>query len=143
MTIAIRILSILFAAIPVIFSSGCTHNNGDIGKIFGQWQLQDVESVSEEAKPILPEGKMYWAFQSTTIRVSLIDDRHAIRESYGNFRLADQTLFLDFADTRYPQLIPGVGRQSRWQVEKFTSKELVLLLCADDGSESEWRFHKW
>lgn len=143
MTKTLHILYVIIAAVMTATTIGCTHNNGDIGKIFGQWQLRSVEAVTPGTEPVMPEGEMYWAFQSSTIRVSLVSDKHDVSESYGNFRIEDQTLFLDFPDTAYPQLIPGADRQSRWQIVKFTSKELILLFTSDDGAESEWKFHKW
>lgn len=135
----------LFLAVAAVFSaffilSGCTRNNGNIGKIFGQWQLQRVETEGME----LPEQPAtYWSFQSSTVRVAVLSDMHSFRETYGNFRLEDETLFLDFADERYPELIPGVGRQSEWQLLRLTGKELTVRYQYPDQSSMIWYFKKW
>ncbi len=135
-------LPILIAFILTILSGGCTHNNGDIGPLFGQWQLQSIQSIGVHQHPAL-EGELYWSFQSSTIKVTQIKELHAVTESYGNYRLADETLFLEFPDTSYPLLIPGVDRTSEWEIDRLTNKELWLLLTDSEGNQTEWKFKKW
>lgn len=137
------LLPALLAGIAaLLLMAGCTSNNGDIGAIFGQWKLTHIETDGM-ANP-MPEPAMTWAFQSSTVRVlQMAGDEHTWSESYGNFRLDDNTLFLDFADERYPMLIPGVSRQSEWQVLRLDSKRLTVRYQYPDQSEMLWYFTKW
>ncbi len=141
----LRLTALLLMAAMALALAGCTHNNGDIGPIFGQWQLRSITPDTDGAQPpALPEdAEMYWAFQSSTVRVDLCLPRHEVRSSYGNYRLTDETLFLDFPDESYPQLIPGAGRQSQWQLLRLSGSELTLRLTDADGQASVWTFRKW
>ena len=104
------LITALTALLLSVLSASCTHNNGDIGKIFGKWKLTYIEATDTEKPETV--GTMFWSFQSSTVFVQINDGSHDEIGSYGNFRLADETLFLDFADTDYPNLIPGTERQS-------------------------------
>ncbi len=139
-----KLQATLMIVAVAIFIAGCTHNNGDIGTIFGQWQLHSISADADGMQtPVLPKDThMYWAFQSSTIRVDVCYPMHEIHSSYGNFRLTDETIFLDFPDENYPQLIPSVGRQSKWELLRLSGTELTLRLTAADGTISIWKFHK-
>lgn len=131
----------VIAALTAFLCASCTHNNGDIGKVFGLWKLTSIEAVDTE-KPQY-EGTMFWAFQSSTVMVTLVTESHNETVSYGNFRIADETLFLDFADENRPVLIPGTGRQSQWQLLRLDRKRMTLRLEADNEGYTVWNFRKW
>lgn len=135
------LITALTALLLSVLSASYTHNNGDIGKIFGKWKLTYIEATDTEK----PEtgGTMFWSFQSSTVFVQINDGSHDEIGSYGNFRLADETLFLDFADTDYPNLIPGTERQSEWQLLELTGKKMTLRLQGHDKGYTVWHFTKW
>ena len=85
------LITALTALLLSVLSASRTHNNGDIGKIFGKWKLTYIEATDTEK----PEtgGTHVRSFQSSTVFVQINDGSHDEIGSYGNFRLADETLF--------------------------------------------------
>ena len=132
----------IMAAISLLILTGCTTNNGDIGDILGQWQLTGISSGDGHATADT-DTRMYWSFQSTTIKVLTVSERHQTSETYGNFRISDETLFLDFPDERFPMLIPETGRQSEWQIISLSSKSMTLGKPLAGGETQIWHFRKW
>lgn len=137
-----KILSMLCCAVMFLLTAGCTSNNGNIGEIFGQWKLERIDTQGMTTDPT-PGLTMTWAFQNTTVRVLQMTDAHQYRESYGNFRIADETLFLDFADEDYPMLIPDIPRQSEWQILHLDKSKLTVRYQDPDESSMIWYFKKW
>lgn len=137
-----KLLSMLCCAVMLLLTAGCTSNNGDIGEIFGQWKLERIDTQGMATDPT-PGLTMTWAFQNTTVRVLQMTDAHQSRESYGNFRIADETLFLDFADEDYPMLIPDIPRQSEWQILHLDKSKLTVRYQYPDESSMIWYFKKW
>lgn len=132
------------SVVTAILITACTHNNGDIGPIFGQWQLTAVETAGTALPVTLPEGNIYWGFQSSTIHMSWITPDHGQDNRFGNFRLDDDTLFLDFPDEGY-QFAPllGLPDQCAMQVIRLTSKQLILMYQPTDDGSVTYTFRKW
>lgn len=132
----------LLAAFALILLSGCTHNNGDIGKIFGTWKMHRAEchGVSDPA-----DGTdMFWSFQSGIVRIDMQrsghDDSHS---THGNFRIDDNTLFLDFPDTDRPMPLEGIPDSSEWQILRLTKRELTVMYTFTEGKTVTYYFKKW
>lgn len=115
------------------FAAGCTRNNGDIGPLFGLWH---VDSVAEpDGTPVSRDADEFWAFQNTTIRVSVIEDHQTKHDAYGNWRMEDNTLFLDFPADKYaPWPTTGLPRSCSLQVLKLKGDELVLRRDTEEGA---------
>lgn len=122
--------------------SSCTHNNGDIGPVFGTWKLiaADCEGMDNPA-----EGKdMFWSFQNETIRIDLQSGPHDdLHSSYGNFRLADDTLFLSFPDKENPMPLPEFPADSEWQLLRLTRSELIVAYAFSEQQKVTFTFRKW
>lgn len=137
----------LFSALLLIMAvtlGGCTHNNGDIGPLFGNWKLQSVETDLEAYQPAKEEWPIFWAFQSTTIRMAHISETNSLDQRFGNYRLDDNTLFLDFPDSgdNFRPLLHLPDR-CEMQVLKLTSKQLVLEYNPTENEEVIYTFRKW
>lgn len=138
-----RILSAFPALIFMVFLilTGC-QNNGHIGKIYGQWKVTHIEcentSLQEEYT-----GFMYWSFQNSTTCLTITDD-YTIWQVYGNWRMEDGTLFMEFPDEEFaPPSYTGLTRENELQVLKFTSKEMIVCLHPTLDSSITYYLKKW
>lgn len=78
----------------LLLFSGCTHNNGDIGPIFGSWSLV---GISENGTPLALDNETVFSFQNEIVQVvklGQLQERDAYR--YGNFSMSDKKLTLKF-----------------------------------------------
>lgn len=147
---SLRNIYLLFAILlAALFPAGCTHNDGDIGKQFGLWKLNRMTDVAPDGTSVsLDEDArgVYWAFQNTTIEMKRVDERHNEERTFGNYRIADQTLFLDFSDPDLTPL-PGMGlpKESQLAIIRLSHSELVLSYSAGNaaGSVRYYYFEKW
>lgn len=129
-------------ALLVVLLTGCTQNNGHIGKLFGQWQL---ESITVEGYTEAPEydGILYMSFQTSVVQLAQMKDHHELSMVYGNYRYEDNTLFIDLADNPggYPQL--GISSKAEFQVLELTGKKLVLQRPGLPRGTLIYNFRKW
>lgn len=130
-------LAILFACITSL--TGCTRNNGGEEELYGQWHLMSIDCEGMDIEDY--SGNIYWSFQSTTIEIKEVRAYNEVNKNYGNFHLADETLFIDFS---YPDFMPpailGLPRQAELQVLKITGGEMVLAY----GSPAViYHFKRW
>ncbi|MCM1021619.1 MAG: lipocalin-like domain-containing protein [Muribaculum sp.] len=89
--ITLVILSILlFTAI-----SGCTHNDGDIGPLFGSWQMTEI---TVDGQPVADYNQnVFWMFQNSVVCLREILPHHEADNRWGQWRWADKnTLLLNF-----------------------------------------------
>lgn len=138
-----KLLSRIFLlAVVILIITACTHNNGDIGPLFGNWKLDKAEYLSMQ--PLEIDRPMFWAFQNTTFRCIYQDNPPEGTITYGNFRLDDNTLFLNFPDEGYPPpqelRIPA---ESEWQVLRLTHSDLTVRYSPSPGSSVTLYFKKW
>lgn len=126
----------------------CTHNDGDIGYFFGQWKL--VEITADDKVLESYGGNMFWSFQSSTIEVKTIGENHVATQSFGDFRNADNTLFLSFPDTKYPPpYFFGNLREIECQIVHIDHKTMTLSFVAPQASSQGYgatlllKFKKW
>ena len=92
-----RIISIILLALSL---NACTHNNGDIGDLFGTWKLQSITINGESDSTY--QSNVLWKFQSSIISMVKVDDTtHSKAESWGTWSYSndDTQLVLDFTHT--------------------------------------------
>lgn len=130
---------VLIISLGLIFLSliSCTHNDGGEQKIYGTWKLKRI-SVAGKDDPAYT-GNIFWKFQNKTIEMQQVDELHNSWQTFGNYRLADQTLFLSFPDTERPPLLE-LPRESEFQIVKLKGKEMVL---ATGDPATIYYFEKW
>ncbi len=136
---------IILAALlsPLLLLASCTHNNGDIGPVFGLWQLTQVEGGDVEYTPSV-QYTIYWCFQSTTIQMFSVDDHHNNDQRFGNFSMTDDRLNIDFPDTGgYGAPLLGLPRQCSLDVLQLDGSRMTLRYAPADSGETIYYFRKW
>lgn len=129
----------LFAALVALVCLGsCTRNNGNIGKQFGQWKVVAITVDGEQDRSY--QGNMFWSFQNTTVEMKYVEDNHLTTPTFGNYRIADNTLFITFPDASRPPL-PGLGLKAEGenaiQIVRLTGSEMTLAYdtAPDDADQ--------
>ncbi len=91
--------------------SGCTHNNGDIGDLFGTWRLDRIVTTADDGSVASEEvTDVFWAFQNRIIMMERVLPYHETTKRYGTWSrqaegAADDVLLLSFGhsdDNREP-----------------------------------------
>ncbi len=92
---------ILLIILPAMLC-GCTHNNGDIGPLFGTWRLDaiSVMSVDPDGAPLCrvdQVGDVFWAFQSQVVMIERVYPHHQTDKRFGTWqRPEESTLVINF-----------------------------------------------
>ena len=74
-------IAFLLAIIALL--PACTQNNGNIGPLFGRWQLLEIALPDSS---INPEGTLYLSFQNEVVLFQrLADDGHSTHTYFGTF----------------------------------------------------------
>lgn len=151
------VINVVTLCAIAIALAGCTHNNGDIGDLFGTWKLEkmmvDGEIDTDYADNIV------WKFQSSIIEMQQVDDvHHEAFNAFGTWsRPADGVLKLDFTHTDTANPEPGADKYSplgptrlpRAQVidldvlELNGSKMRLRYIDAAASTTIEYYFKKW
>lgn len=144
----LHIFLILTALMTMLLTGGCTHNNGDIGPLFGNWKLRSIETDDPQysMEQLVPEGMgLFIAFQSSTVKMYLVHPEGSADNRYGNYRLEDNTLFFDFPDTGLPHGHPLLGLPDvcELQLLRLDGRRLVLRREPTPQTEVIYTFHKW
>lgn len=90
-----RIIPIL--CILAILISGCTHNDGDIGPLFGNWDLLTLTADGEEQQIVTDTVLCtVWSFQQSVIFIRQTMPHNDYRRAKGMWSRTDDILTLDF-----------------------------------------------
>lgn len=132
----------LFIALCAMFLASCTHNNGDIGPLFGQWKVTAMEGDGVTLPPY--DGNMYWSFQSHTIEMKVVSDDHAVWQTFGNWSKTDNELMLDFPDAdRQPPEMSHLLSSSRLRIWQLDKGKAVFIYDLPDGGSITYTLKKW
>ena len=134
MTKYVLIISIGLTLLTLL---SCTRNNGGEARLYGQWKL--VRITHDGADDASYEGNIFWKFQNKTIEMQQMYANHTSLTSFGNYRLADGTLFLSFPDEAMPPLL-SLPRDTEWGIVKITGSEMLLQR---GEPASLYYFKKW
>ncbi len=125
----------------------CTNNGGPDGPLYGRWHLERIEADNMDTPA--QAGEIFLSFQSNTVMLQRDNGKnHSVSSVFGNFRLEDNTLFLDFPEENQPPFPQtGLGRQNMLQILKITHRDLTLLYVPDagdaPGATLTYYFKKW
>lgn len=72
---------VLFTLWMVVLLSSCTHNDGDIGPLFGQWKLVSIEKSGRKDT----YDNLFLSFQSFVIEFKTVTYPHSYSCSYGDY----------------------------------------------------------
>lgn len=96
----------IFATVLIaMLNVGCTHNNGDIGDLFGVWRLTELTA---DGTPVDLYGDSAdadglvacdWAFQGNVVKIEMIYPHYEHFAHYGIWSREDDKLVLDFSHT--------------------------------------------
>lgn len=90
-----HILSIIILSAMSLLA-GCTHNNGDIGPLFGQWIMTGITVNGDTPADINPT-EWNWRFQNQVFLISHVDVvAHDYRQYWGSWTMADKTMTIDY-----------------------------------------------
>lgn len=92
--------NLLLALAVALAAAGCTHNNGDIGPLFGTWQFRSVRADGAEID-LAADGALRYSlvFQNRMARIITLLPRHDNAKVTGTFVHEGDTLFLNFGHT--------------------------------------------
>lgn len=129
-----RILIGLFLGIVV---PSCTHNDGDIGPLFGKWQLIEMW----ENGTMTPHDSLYYNFQSSVIKLQLVH-RGGIENRtdnyFGSYVREDDTLKFKIVEpswfeTELPPVFKlKMNEEYTFYIEKLTSSKMILTRGEDE-----------
>lgn len=151
--------SLISAAVACILLSilgGCTRNNGDIGILFGTWQLNQIDT--DNVPDTDYERNIFWKFQNDLIQLTRVypeDITPGYSYVIGTWNEDNGYLFLNFThhdgdpegeNDRYrpfSEMHLPYGIVSALQIEKMTSSEMVLHFTSpDDGQHYTYHLSK-
>ena len=156
MNIATRIIALLIIALSL---NACTHNNGDIGDLFGTWKLESIAINGEIDENYAKSSNVIWKFQASVISMIRANDTtHDRLESWGTWNYAnDETqLVLNFTHTDNDNNRPGLPKYSPLEethlpkatistldIKELNGKRMVLIYHSTDGVEYTYHLKRW
>lgn len=137
----IPVYKILFLTIIVTLLS-CTHNNGDIGPLFGQWKLTEI--LINDKPDQNYGGNIFFAFQNDVTNMRMVCEHNETIEKYGHWEQNGDILLLIYDDPNYlplPETYFNTGVNT-CEIITLNSKELILKRKSDNGTYT-YKFKKW
>lgn len=117
--------------------SACTHNDGDIGKLFGKWQLEEVRSEKESQAYCT----IFYNFQNSIVWLQYLESEHVVKNAHGYFQHRQNDLHLqmtDLSDTAYIHLFALPDTTITFKIKELTKKKMILT-----WDEKEWILKKY
>lgn len=105
-------------------ATSCT-NDGDIGHLYGKWQLQGIEAISNESRPTTAwqshDCRSYLNFQDRICQIQVVDDqRHELASVWGTFTDTADSLILRIVTADYVEGATAFeGLDKRLLLEKY------------------------
>lgn len=140
-----RFLNIALVALVAAIATGCTHNNGDIGRWFGLWRVVSITVNGSNNGNYT--GNIFFAFQSTTFEQKKVNDDHGVAQMIGEWREDGDALIITFPYDRYYPIdgyMIGGGEENRLTVSGGSdNKHLQLSLITPAGSTVVYSLEKY
>ncbi len=147
-------LPLLLWSLVLLLLSSCTHNNGDIGELFGNWRLDRLTADGVEVPlydgagddaPVL----FTWAFQSRIIRITAIYSHSLYNDFWGTWEEQPDVLELNFTysstDANHvpPEILhlndDGITVLTK---DSFYNNKMELSYVASDGKTYKYYLSK-
>ena len=131
-----RIIGYIFTALLDIAAlCSCTHNNGDIGPLFGQWKITDIATTDAVTGTVTHNATSgaFLSFQNDVVTLTQVyDGQHQSALSYGQWELNGNSLTLYF-DISDGVSLPGAMFYPRadFNIETLSGSELVMTLAGN------------
>lgn len=135
---------IIFLLPAILLLTGCTHANGDIGDLFGNWKLTSVKTTEGEPANIA-ENQIFWGFQSAVLQMTMLTGHEMAMRQYAMWHIDDNILFVDFDDPDFhPFSGYGFTNHMQMQILLLTRNNMVLQYDISDSSSALiYTFQKW
>lgn len=127
--------------ITILFSCGCTQNDGHLGELFGSWTLNEItkDGVTIEKD----ENNTIFSFQNEIVQVTLlVEPPYTVEYRYGNFTHNGNILTMQFQakDSDYKLLyktpdwlyFPEGGNPITFAVKTLTDNHMTIELKTDE-----------
>lgn len=121
-------------ALLVVLTTGCTHNNGDIGSWFGTWNVERIELDGTTLADY--HGQYFFQFQSTVFCVRKVDEQHTDNlENYGRWSEDGDVLTITFPDAKvaYVDFSELLDADNRFTMVERGSRNVVLTRTDGKG----------
>lgn len=129
------VITSFILTVMALLATSCTHNDGDIGPLFGTWHVEDIEA---DGTPLAGyQGNLFIAFQNSVVNLRVVDEQHhSYTDAWGNWQLTGDQLTITLPDNWYPpQDVTALGTSNVLKVERLGSKTLVVSFTSPvDGS---------
>lgn len=137
-----KILRFLLISLVAFFATGCTHNNGDIGPLFGQWIMTDITADGSHPADVVATN-WNWRFQSGVLLISEANYlSHEHSEYWASWSRDEQLLYVNFKNTddvvggdyAYPSVI-GFTQPTAYTlaIEHESSSSMTLRMVNTEG----------
>ena len=127
-------------AIYIIFTGlfiSCTQNNGDIGYLFGKWQLREIQTANES----VAYDSVFYNFQGGVVELQRILPYYAADRAWGYFKHNQNELTLTIRNRALHEMAKYQLPDTlvTFKVQELTNKGMTLQL----GEETIYRFRKF
>ncbi len=126
----------------LLFASSCTHNNGDIGDLFGSWKLNYIlvdGNPSENYK-----GNIFFAFQNDITSMKMVSPNHIRSDQFGTWKRTGDKLILTYDDSAYtpfPETYMKKGAND-CTILHLSSSKMTLQMATQEAIYT-YSFTKW
>lgn len=125
-----------------LLATACTHNNGDIGPLFGKWKVTAIEADGMEQPQY--GGNIFLSFQSHTVEVTEILPDHMRNDAFGNWSRTGDELTLIFPDAgMVPPAASMLPVQCTLQILHLDSGKATFQLRLQQGATLTYTLKKW
>ncbi len=122
---------VLFILWMTILLPACTHNDGDIGPLFGQWKLVSIEKSGQKDT----YDNLFLSFQSSVLEFKTVTYPHSYLCSYGEYEHIDNYLNIKIKEGSESVLNDfqlNKNNEDEWSfsfnIVKLTNNKMVLSL---------------
>lgn len=131
------------AAVVALVAAGCTHNNGDIGRWFGLWKVENITVNGSNDSNYT--GNIFFAFQNTTFEQKQVHADQGVTQMIGEWREEGDMLTITFPFDRYYPIdgyMQGGGKENHLTVGG-NGKHLQLTLTTKAGATVVYFLEKY
>lgn len=137
-----KAIKYLLLTIMIGVCSGCTHNNGDIGPLFGKWKLTEISIDGNIDNGY--GGNIFWSFQSSTVNMIKVSEHHQTKATYGSWTQTDDILTISFPDEDFsPMEELNLKTVNDFNIIKLSGSQMTLRSVDNDDATTEYKFQKW
>ena len=128
-----RIVIYLIFAVLVV---SCTQNDGDIGHLFGKWQLREKITADES----VAYDSIFYNFQSRVVELQRVYPEYVVERAWGYFKHNEDELVLTINNrsSSAVEIFQLPDTLAIFEVQELTNKKMVLRL-----DETTYRFRKF